>query len=200
MFGITSKKTIWDISERDFPAAGEREKMRFLLRYAIPAPSSHNTQPWKFRIVGDETIEIYADNARWLKVADAGKRELYPSVGCALENLLIAAGHFGYQTEVDYFPHSANEEFVACVGLQPSRKSFETPRTQLFEFITGRSTYHGTFVNAPVSEPILRVVHACAEEKGINLYLTADDEITVASLAAIGFLLGNMKSAKGENL
>jgi nitroreductase len=55
-------------------------------------------------LIGDQSIEIYADESRWLKIADADKRELYISVGCALENLLVAAEHFGYKTEVDYFP------------------------------------------------------------------------------------------------
>jgi hypothetical protein len=29
MFDTTLKKIIWEISQRDFPAASEREKMRF---------------------------------------------------------------------------------------------------------------------------------------------------------------------------
>ncbi|MBU4293649.1 MAG: hypothetical protein KJ770_06330 [Actinobacteria bacterium] len=88
--------TPWQINERDFPREGSPiEKLKFLLRYAILAPSSHNSQPWKFHI-RDREIDIFTDKDRWLKVADAGQRELYISVGCALENLLIAVEHFGY--------------------------------------------------------------------------------------------------------
>lgn len=48
-----------------------REKLEQFLKYAILAPSSHNTQPWLFKIVGEDTIEVYADDSRWLKIADS---------------------------------------------------------------------------------------------------------------------------------
>ena len=54
----------WQVSEHDFPRGGtEQEQLLFLLNYAILAPSSHNTQPWLFR-VADDGIEIYADRRR----------------------------------------------------------------------------------------------------------------------------------------
>jgi hypothetical protein len=37
----------WDVRESDFPINGsDEEKLKFLLSYAILAPSSHNSQPW----------------------------------------------------------------------------------------------------------------------------------------------------------
>jgi len=37
----------WEINELDFPAhALPAEQWRFLLRYAVLAPSSHNSQPF----------------------------------------------------------------------------------------------------------------------------------------------------------
>jgi hypothetical protein len=39
----------WDVRETDFPIAGtSAEKLRFLLNYAVLAPSGHNSQPWLF--------------------------------------------------------------------------------------------------------------------------------------------------------
>ena len=66
-------------SERDGDSS---EKLTFLLNYAVLAPSSHNSQPWKFNVSGDE-ISLFADKTRWLKVADADQRELHISLGCA---------------------------------------------------------------------------------------------------------------------
>lgn len=178
MFEVTTKKSIWEISNKDFPqSASEREKLRFLIGYAVLAPSSHNTQPWRFRISGELSIEIYADSSRRLKVADKDQRELYLSIGCALENLLIAAEHFGYQCVVEYFPQTGNEEFVARVCFQPNPQISHTPHARLFRFITERATFHGAFANAPVSEAILREIYAFAEEAGVNLYLTDNEEI-----------------------
>jgi nitroreductase len=40
----------WNIAENQFPKEGTRnEQLKFLLNYAILAPSSHNTQPWLFK-------------------------------------------------------------------------------------------------------------------------------------------------------
>jgi len=52
-----------------------KERLRFALRYAIRAPSGHNTQPWRFRIAGDG-VEIYADRSRILPVVDPVDRAL----------------------------------------------------------------------------------------------------------------------------
>ena len=61
----------WNVSERQFPRDGTKsEQLKFLLNYAILAPSSHNTQPWLFKIVGDNTIELYADRTRGLPLVD----------------------------------------------------------------------------------------------------------------------------------
>lgn len=86
--------TPWQMNERDFPLEGNSaEKLQFLLQYTILAPSSHNTQHWKFSVSEDE-IHVFVDRTRWLKVADRDQRELQISVGCALENLLITTEHF----------------------------------------------------------------------------------------------------------
>ena len=58
------KTTPWEVNEEELPAKGESEdKLKFLLRYAILAPSSHNSQPWKFSVRGNE-IRVYADKTR----------------------------------------------------------------------------------------------------------------------------------------
>ena len=71
-----------------------------LIRQATKAPSGHNAQPWLFRIKTDG-IEIYADTTRRLPVVDPHDRELFVSLGCAVENLCIAATTKGYEPKVD---------------------------------------------------------------------------------------------------
>ena len=66
-------------------------QFRFLLRYAILAPSSHNTQPWLFSLQ-DRCVEIYADRSRSLRVTDPDDRQLTIAGGCALSNLRGAIG------------------------------------------------------------------------------------------------------------
>ena len=63
---------------------------RRLLEAAVQAPSSHNTQPWLFR-VEDGAVHLLADRTRALPVNDPDDRELTISCGCALLNLRVAA-------------------------------------------------------------------------------------------------------------
>ncbi len=99
----------WALREADYLARGSREEqLRFLLRYAILAPSNRNTQPWRFA-VGRDQVTIHADFSRWQQVSDAHKRELYISLGCALENLLVALEHFGFGHLVTRSPGAEDE-------------------------------------------------------------------------------------------
>ncbi|WP_380676698.1 Acg family FMN-binding oxidoreductase [Salinigranum sp. GCM10025319] len=142
----------WTVSAAAFPGDGPREaQVEFLLRYAILAPSSHNSQPWRFSI-DEGSVDVYADEARWLPVADADRREWYVSVGCALENLLVAAERFGFEHDVTYFP-SDDESHVAHVVLSPGG-SRSPHRGGLFDALTARSTNHGPYYGSVSTETL----------------------------------------------
>jgi len=169
------KVTPWQIDEQGFSRDGNStEQMKYLLRYAILAPSSHNTQPWKFS-AGENEIKVFIDRTRWLKVADDDQRELHISVGCALENLLLAAEHFGFGYEVTYFPAFGDEELVAAVKLTPQDESSKP--SGLFPAMTVRHTNHQVYEPRPISETDQQKIRACCVEEGISLYLTDDLEM-----------------------
>jgi hypothetical protein len=67
---------------------------------AVLAPSSHNTQPWRFRVVGDDTLHMFADESRRLRVIDPDRRQLVQSCGCALYNARVAVRANGIRDEV----------------------------------------------------------------------------------------------------
>jgi len=117
-------KEVWQIHEQDFPGAFPIEtQLRFLLGYAILAPSTRNTQPWRFAVEVN-TVHLFADSRRGQPVSDPDGRELYISLGCALENLLVAAEYFGFRHEVRYFPERGNAKLAASV-IVPTRVSPE---------------------------------------------------------------------------
>lgn len=164
----------WDVKESDFPANGSsEEKLQFLLSYAILAPSSHNSQPWKFNVSEDE-IRLYADKTRWLKVADADQRELHISLGCALENLLVAADHFGYSYNVTYIP--GNEDLVAVVKLTPDGQISRD--SSLFDAMLSRHTNRKLYENRSIPESALQRLQSQSTGQStgddLQLYLTSD--------------------------
>lgn len=114
------------IEESDFPREGSlQDQLSFIIRYAAQAPSFFDTQPWEFGI-NEEALEvsIYADQSRWIKAADPDKRQLYASIGSALENLLVALDAFelGHRLIV-YFPEPGDERWVARVTVATARQS-----------------------------------------------------------------------------
>ncbi len=90
-----------------------------LVRLASLAASGHNTQPWNFRIE-DSAIRITPDYSRRLPVVDPNDRELWMSLGCAMENLSVAAHAAGLATQEVNFPQG---EDSLVVTLQPGTQS-----------------------------------------------------------------------------
>src|ERR1700723_2898466 len=74
-----------------------------LVRAAILAASPHNTQPWLFR-VSSSSIELYIDTKRNVGALDPYLREEHIGMGCALENLTLAAAANGYAATVTLLP------------------------------------------------------------------------------------------------
>jgi nitroreductase len=168
------KNNPWQVVERSFPQTrSARQKLSFLLRYAILAPSSHNTQPWKFQ-VSDNRIGVFANTDRWLKIADADQSELHISVGCAIENLLVAAEHFDYGYKIDYFPEESNPRAIAVITLEPVSKPSSVRNPELFNAIFKRHTNHTAYEPQPISLSHQRRLDECCAEEGISLYLTSD--------------------------
>ena len=86
---------VWSVDERGYwDLESEEARLRFLARYAILAPSGHNTQPWLFRI-RNGVLALRADRTRALPVVDPDDRELTISCGAALFNLRAAARGLG---------------------------------------------------------------------------------------------------------
>ena len=88
--------TSWnDPSLRDTPFA--------LVAAAVLAANPHDTQPWLFR-VADNSIEVYADASRNLGAMDPFLREMHLGLGCAIENMTLAAAPNGYSVHVEIAP------------------------------------------------------------------------------------------------
>jgi hypothetical protein len=60
-----------------------------LVRAGVLAASAHNTQPWLFR-VGRDHIDLCADLQRSTGSMDPLRREMHVSLGCAVENVVLA--------------------------------------------------------------------------------------------------------------
>lgn len=166
----------WDIDDVNFPFCGTcLEKWKFLIAYAVLAPSNHNSQPWRFRIREDQ-LELYADRARASRVSDPNDRELVISCGCALQHLLLAMHHFDLFGGFEILPEPANPDLLARILMgREGNKSMEN--ITLFYAITKRRTNRQRFHDEPLPELTLRSLQKAAEQESAWLHLVCEDEM-----------------------
>jgi hypothetical protein len=147
----------WNVSESQFPKDGPKIKqLKFLLNYAILAPSSHNTQPWLFKIIDDNIIELYADRTRGLPLVDPVDRALTISCGAALSHLLIAIRHFGYAHKLELFPDSNYKDLISRIIIaDDNTRESGSEESALFEAITKRRTNRLKFEDRELEESLI---------------------------------------------
>lgn len=142
----------------------DAERIRSLLSCAILAPSSHNTQPWRFRI-SDNTVSLYADRSRALPANDPHDRELTISCGCALMNLRVAAAHEGLGVVCEIAPDEDDQDLLARVSFNLIDTS-APDGAELFDAIEDRRTCRQRFEPDAVPAPLLNALAVAAREEG----------------------------------
>ncbi len=160
--------TAWSVDVSDFPSSGTAvDKARFAVRYAILAPSSHNTQPWRFIVNGDELL-VCADRTRSLANIDPFDRELVISCGAALLNLRVALAYFGVPVEITTFPQSSDPDIVARVVF-PASGPMPKDLAALFNAITKRATNRGRFSGEDVPAAVAERLKSAAASEGVDV-------------------------------
>jgi len=153
-----------------------------LIRYATLAASSHNSQPWYFS-AQDNVIRIHPDKNRALPIVDPADRELFISLGCALENLTIAAAQAGFSAQTDLFPQGEKENLR--VTLNSGQTEVETA---LFNAIPLRQCTRSVYNQQPVSAADLQTIQSLQLQTGVSLQVfdTATDVNTLVDLIKAG--------------
>ena len=177
--------------------SGIEEKIKFLLRYAVLAPSTHNTQPWLFKVEGS-SCEIYFDPKLKLKYADPKSRDLYISLGCAIENLVIAAKYYGLETNLTYEANDNQDNLVATISFTESSPTKDLGI--LIETILHRVNTRGAFIKEKIDPHYLAqiksLVDRCAENGvGVEILIDKDKIQKIASLTQQGMRLAHSNKA-----
>jgi hypothetical protein len=118
-----------------------------LVRAAILAASPHNTQPWLFKVT-NSSIELHIDTQRNVGALDPYLREEHIGMGCALENLLLAAPANGYAAMVTLLPGKLGPipaepkpQLLARVDLAPGNREESELYNAIPQRHTNRSAY-----------------------------------------------------------
>jgi len=154
---------------------GPDETLLPMVRAAILAASPHNTQPWLFKVT-DTAIELFLDVQRNLGPLDPYLREAYIGMGCALENLFLAAKAKGTQLDIQLVPGrlglvppGPGPVLVGRVVIGPCIQEW----TDLYEAIPRRHTNRAPLLlHKPVPPDFTsRLIHLVNDEQDARLFL-----------------------------
>jgi len=157
-------------AQDDPPGDLARDVVLELVAAATMAPSKHNSQPWRFRFDPDsQTIGLYADPERMLRVSDPAGRGLHLACGAALFNLRLAAAVAGRHPVVRLAPDPGQPLLIAAVRLagpcQPQQQEIE-----LHAAIAERRTNRSPFSPRPVPPGVRAELAEAAQIEGAVLH------------------------------
>ncbi|MQA30780.1 MAG: hypothetical protein GEU82_13255 [Luteitalea sp.] len=121
-------------------------------------------------------ITVYADRSRHLGSFDPFRREMHLGLGCAIENLVLAARAFGIATDVQV----ADGRFGVSPGPQPAIAArialgADPPfRDPLFDAIPRRRTHRGPYRDRPIAPERLRGLADLVASPTLRVVFLAD--------------------------
>lgn len=135
-------------------------KFAGLVHYATLAANSHNAQAWRFRRTA-EGVAILPDLTRALPVADPDHHHLYASLGCAAENLMLAAGAAARSSALDFVAEGEGRVEIAL--------GHGGARHPLFDAIPDRQCTRSDYDGRPVSAADRAALEAAARIDGAEV-------------------------------
>ncbi len=143
------------------------------------SPPPHNTQPWLFK-VSDSSIELHIDTSRNVGALDRYLREEHIGMGCALENLMLAAPANGYAAMVTLvpgqlapIPAEPKPQLLARIDLTPGKREVD----ELYDAIPLRHTNRGRYdSHKPLPPDFLDALgHLPEDDSNVKLFLFTND-------------------------
>ncbi|MFK7963610.1 MAG: hypothetical protein AB8C46_06535 [Burkholderiaceae bacterium] len=157
-----------------------------LISAATLAPSSHNTQPWRFKL-NDRGFDLIADRTRALPINDPDDRELTISCGCALFNSRVAAAHTGLRVDVSLLPQQNDPDLLARIELLGSG-AVPHELSRLHSVLALRRSYRQAFAPVEVTPTMKDSLVDAAEydQAWIKFLNRTDERHELAELVAKG--------------
>jgi nitroreductase len=158
-----------------------QDEVGILVNSAMAAPSTRNTQPWRFEISGP-VVDVILDHARTLPAEDPAGRFIRIEIGAATFNMRVAAAMLGYETTFAIDPDPARPEIVARVFLGELQTP-TPPLCNLYGELRRRHTYRGPMMTAELSPGVLdRITEAARSEEADLHWLDADERVKLGRI------------------
>ncbi|HBF39203.1 MAG TPA: hypothetical protein DDW50_18020, partial [Firmicutes bacterium] len=130
-----------------------KDKITEIIHYGSLAPSTHNAQMWKVKMMGENKIQVIVDPQHILPQVDPENRETLISLGAFIENMVEAAPCFGLQPEVSLQAQNPADPEIAELTFYPKS---DLPVSDVLENIKNRHTIRTPYLRRPLTEQDLK--------------------------------------------
>ncbi len=208
---IETRDTAAFINHAAFSALDTYNQLAFLCLLGHLAPSSHNTQPWRF-LINKQTLQIimYLERKFVLPASDEAGRQAVISLGCALENIFIGAAYYGYTAAIDLAPIEktdvlpAKDNQPSCVKIATINFSHATPQPELHSTVKAifdRKVIRAEFdPTKTILEKDIAAIQQFADQETTQFHAVTDSlrRLGVAEFQAQadGFVINSSKFSK----
>ncbi len=138
----------------------DRGRLLFLAMLGSLAPSSHNMQPWLFKIANN-SITVLPNFKRKLKVADPSGREFFITLGTLIKNLDIASKAYGLKYTIEL----GNDTSKKIASFNYTDLTPSNPNFQVLEALIQRHNSRLPFDGKEISENIIAELKKHQTEK-----------------------------------
>lgn len=129
----------------------ERQALDGMLQAAALGVSADNGQPWRFKWRAGRLL-IFLDAARAASFFDRAQNAAQFGIGSVVENLSIAAAHWGYQPLIHFFPDATRADLMPIISIAFTRV-LPQPHP-LYPAIQKRTTNRRPYTGEPVPADI----------------------------------------------
>jgi hypothetical protein len=163
---------------------------------AILAANPHNSQSWMFAVT-PTTVDVFADLTRRTGALDPFGREQMIGLGCATENLVLAAEARGYRATVAFMPQPSDPTHAASITLAPG----PVATSASYDAIGMRHSNRGPYTSQAVSTGALTNLSAQAvglPGVSVQWFTTAVEMATMSALLndAAGAVIGDQQQSE----
>ncbi|ASW54406.1 nitroreductase [Plantactinospora sp. KBS50] len=145
------------------------------------APSVHNTQPWRWRVLPDR-LELHAVRERQLAAIDPGGRLLLISCGTGLHHAALALRAEGWQVRIERLPDPDRPDLLATV-IPTGHEAPTDGAMRLVQSMSVRHTDRRPVSDEPVPASGIEAVRKAADEYAHLQILGSDEILDVAATA-----------------
>ena len=153
-----------------------------LLSYGVCAPSGDNSQPWSFSY-DESVLSVFAHPEKDHPILNVENGGTYIACGALLENISIAAIHFGFNAKIELCSPTNSSTKIAHITFQKitNTKNDDT----LFKYIKLRHTNRKTYSKKTVPQNLIDTLFVSPVEETTTVSVTDSESIrTLANNAS----------------